>query len=61
VHAVAAGVGELDPLEKEVPDDDDGGAEPHAEAPSRQTARNVKETRALSVSIPRHYILDRPQ
>jgi hypothetical protein len=39
VHAVAAGVGELD---KEVLDDDDVGAEPHADAPSRHAARNVR-------------------
>jgi hypothetical protein len=42
VHAVAAGVGELDPLDKEVLDDDDVGAEPHADAPSRHAARNVR-------------------
>jgi hypothetical protein len=42
VHAVAAGVGEFDPLDKEVADADDGGAGPHAEAPIRQAARNVK-------------------
>jgi hypothetical protein len=42
VHAVVAGVGELDPLDEDVPDGDGGGAEPHAEAPSMQAARNVK-------------------
>jgi hypothetical protein len=42
VHAVAAVVGEFDPLNEEVGDDGDGGAEPHPEAPTRQAARNVQ-------------------
>jgi hypothetical protein len=61
VHAVAAGVGEFDALDTAVPDDDGGGAEPHAEAPTREAARNVKQARRLLVSIPRQYILVRRQ
>jgi hypothetical protein len=41
VHAVADGVGEVDPLDKEVPDADGGVADPHAEAPTKQAARIV--------------------
>jgi hypothetical protein len=39
VHAVAPAVGEFDPLDNEV-GDDGGSAEPHAEAPTTQVARN---------------------